>query len=260
MVGAAIIGGAVLAMTGASPWEMVLSRLAAKLLGMSLVLPAILFLGLATRADIMRPRRLEAVGALALSYLHQPTRSLAQPPPDLSPEWGAWPELEIGMPLVEAEAIVKRRVGAPLTSRGSTGDTRRYTVKYAHAGVDIQEAVDVSAETGLVKEFRFESSSWMPCYNLIELLHENYGKPKPYKGGIEFGATNHPRLVWDAFEGEQIILRMDDGSEFKSCDQLTTVAPYRKRRDVSALSSQLSDRCQKRLDRRVSGASDGGGH
>lgn len=67
VAGAAIIGGVVLAMTGSFPWELVLSRLAAKLLGMSLVLPAILFLGRAAGADIIRPRRLEAAGALALS-------------------------------------------------------------------------------------------------------------------------------------------------------------------------------------------------
>jgi signal transduction histidine kinase/CheY-like chemotaxis protein len=67
LAGTALVGFVVLLMSGHFPAELVLNRLAAKFLGMSLVLPALLFLGRAPSAEIMRPRVRDTAAAFLLA-------------------------------------------------------------------------------------------------------------------------------------------------------------------------------------------------
>ncbi|WP_309643440.1 ATP-binding protein [Phenylobacterium sp.] len=67
LLGAGLLGVVAFALNGEFPLAMVLARLAAKFLGMSLVLPAILLLGAGGGSAIMTPRRWETLGAYLLA-------------------------------------------------------------------------------------------------------------------------------------------------------------------------------------------------
>lgn len=176
------------------------------------------------------------VVAAALAFVSAPAVAQAQAPKsaparsavELSLDWGAWTQLEVGDTLTEARATVQEAVGVPLApvAGGTDSILQTYEARYTRDKVSVVEQVDILKSSGRIAGFSIRLPSPVGCEGLIAALTEGLGAPQSQT--VSTNGTTYNALVWANTDyDERIIVRVRAGAKARLCDMVSTTPDKR---------------------------------